>query len=77
MDVGIPRCWSGNPAPVNAAMVDPQPGGQTASSELRGAAVYKRLRIVAFGTPYKRIMSSSGRQSVVLMMMKLNSFAAG
>ncbi|CAH2217424.1 jg8049 [Pararge aegeria aegeria] len=32
MDVEVPRCWSGIPAPVNAALVDPQPGGQTTSA---------------------------------------------
>ncbi|CAH2227491.1 jg9312 [Pararge aegeria aegeria] len=42
--------------------VDPQPGGQMTSSESRVAAGYKRPRIVEFGTPYKRPMSSSGRQ---------------
>ncbi|CAH2215914.1 jg18210 [Pararge aegeria aegeria] len=60
MDVGVPKCCSGNPAPVNAALVDLQPGGQTTSSELRGAAGYKRPRIVEFGTSYKGPMSSSG-----------------
>ncbi|CAH2233760.1 jg3622 [Pararge aegeria aegeria] len=58
-----------NPAPVSAALVDPQPGGQTISNESRGAAGYKQPRIVEFGTPYKKPMSSSGRQSVDLMMM--------
>ncbi|CAH2257463.1 jg15818 [Pararge aegeria aegeria] len=24
MDVGVPRCWNGDPAPVNAALVGPQ-----------------------------------------------------
>ncbi|CAH2240264.1 jg2276 [Pararge aegeria aegeria] len=51
MDVGVPRRWSGNPTPVNAALVDPQPVGQTTSSESRDAAGYKRPRIVEFGTP--------------------------
>ncbi|CAH2241710.1 jg16280 [Pararge aegeria aegeria] len=32
-DVGVLWCWSGNPAPVNAASVSPY-GGQTKSSEL-------------------------------------------
>ncbi|CAH2207689.1 jg25673, partial [Pararge aegeria aegeria] len=68
MDVVVPRCWSGNLAPVNAALVDPQPGGDTTSNEPRVAAGYKRLRTVDFGTPYKRPMSSSGRQSVDLMI---------
>ncbi|CAH2266801.1 jg7984 [Pararge aegeria aegeria] len=45
MDVRVPRCWSGNPAPVNAALVEP---------ESRGAAGYKRPRMVEFRTPYKR-----------------------
>ncbi|CAH2210840.1 jg1875 [Pararge aegeria aegeria] len=69
MDVGVPRCWSGNPALVNAVLVDPQPGGQTTLREPRGAAGYKRPRIVGLGTLFKRPMSSSGRQSVDLMMM--------
>ncbi|CAH2268020.1 jg10209 [Pararge aegeria aegeria] len=75
MDVGVPWCWSGNPAPVNAALVDPQPGGRTTSSESRQAAGYKRPRIVEFETPYKRPMSSSGRQSVDLMMMMNNVYS--
>ncbi|CAH2268788.1 jg13648 [Pararge aegeria aegeria] len=62
MEVGVPRCWSGNLAPVNAALVDPQPGWQTKSSESRGAAGYKRHRIVEFGTPYKTPMSSQQLQ---------------
>ncbi|CAH2245032.1 jg17429 [Pararge aegeria aegeria] len=32
MNVGVPRCWSGNPATVNAAFVDPKPCGQTTSN---------------------------------------------
>ncbi|CAH2226374.1 jg15251 [Pararge aegeria aegeria] len=73
MDVGVPRCKSGNPAPVSAALVEPQPGGQTTSNESRRAAGYKRNRIGGteskeFGTPYKRPMSSCGHQSVDLMM---------
>ncbi|CAH2211434.1 jg18147, partial [Pararge aegeria aegeria] len=64
MDVGVPRCWNGNPAPINAALVDPGPSGQTTSNESREAAGYRRLRIVEIGTPCKRPMSSSGRQSV-------------
>ncbi|CAH2235333.1 jg5902 [Pararge aegeria aegeria] len=66
MDVGVPGCWNGNPAPVIAALIDPQPGGQT-SSESRAAAGYKWPKIVEFGTPYKISMSSSGRQSVDMM----------
>ncbi|CAH2218440.1 jg4419 [Pararge aegeria aegeria] len=50
----------------------PQPGGQTTSSESRGAAGYKRPRIVELGSPYKRPMSSSGRESVDLMIMLMN-----
>ncbi|CAH2226475.1 jg22201 [Pararge aegeria aegeria] len=69
MDVGVPRCWKGNSAPVNAALVDPQPAGQATSSESRGDAGYKQPRIVDFGTPYKIPMSISGRQSVDLMLM--------
>ncbi|CAH2253883.1 jg22190 [Pararge aegeria aegeria] len=71
MDVWVPRSWSGNPAPVNTALGDPKPGRQTTSSESRGAAGYKRSKIVEFGTPYKRPISSSGRQSVDLMMMMM------
>ncbi|CAH2264220.1 jg22475 [Pararge aegeria aegeria] len=58
-----------HPAPVSAALVDPQPGGKTTSNELRGGAGYKRPRIVEFGTQYKRPMPSSGRQSFDLMLM--------
>ncbi|CAH2237126.1 jg24465 [Pararge aegeria aegeria] len=68
MDVGVPRCQSGNPATVSAALVDPQTGGQTKSSESRRAARHKRPRIVEFGTLYKRPVSNSGRQSVDMMM---------
>ncbi|CAH2268371.1 jg15825 [Pararge aegeria aegeria] len=69
MDIAVPRCWSGNPALVNAVWVDLQTGGQTTSSDSQGVAGYKRPQIVGFGTPYKSPMSSSGRQSAVLMMM--------
>ncbi|CAH2228335.1 jg1409 [Pararge aegeria aegeria] len=69
MDAGVSRCYSGNPAPVSAALVNPQPGGQTTSNESRGAAGYNQPRIVQFGTPYKRPMSSSGRKSVDSMVM--------
>ncbi|CAH2244044.1 jg12145 [Pararge aegeria aegeria] len=62
----VPRCWSGNPAQENAALVDPQPGGQTTSNESRGVAGCKWPRIVEFLTPYKRSMSSGGRQSVMI-----------
>ncbi|CAH2226326.1 jg18032 [Pararge aegeria aegeria] len=50
---------------------DPQPGRKTTSNESRGATGYKRPTIVEFGTPNKRRMSSVGRQSVHLMMMKV------
>ncbi|CAH2236729.1 jg16969 [Pararge aegeria aegeria] len=66
------KCWSGSPAPVNAELVDSQPGGETTLNELRGA---KPTRIAEFGTPHKRPMSSSGRQSVeVMMMMMMEDF---
>ncbi|CAH2265952.1 jg5851 [Pararge aegeria aegeria] len=58
-DVWVLRCWSGNPALLSAAFVDPQPGGQTTSNESRGSAGYKRHRIVEFETPFKRHMPSS------------------
>ncbi|CAH2207749.1 jg59 [Pararge aegeria aegeria] len=51
MDVGVPKCWSDDPASV--ALVDPQPGAQTILDESRGAAGYKRPRIVEFVTPHK------------------------
>ncbi|CAH2266893.1 jg19897 [Pararge aegeria aegeria] len=43
----------------------------------RGAVGYKWPRIVEFGMPYKIPMSSSGRQSVDLMMMIDVSYAIG
>ncbi|CAH2226784.1 jg4675 [Pararge aegeria aegeria] len=69
MHVGVPRRSSGDPAQVNAELVDLQRGGQTTSNESLGAAVNKRPRTVDFGTPYKRLMSSSGLQSVEVIMM--------
>ncbi|CAH2268230.1 jg1880 [Pararge aegeria aegeria] len=33
MDVGVPRCWNGDPAQENAVLVGPQRGGQTTSNE--------------------------------------------
>ncbi|CAH2232640.1 jg5273 [Pararge aegeria aegeria] len=63
--------WNGNPEPINAALVDPQPDGQTTSNESTGAAGYKRPRIVAFGTLYKIPMFSSERKSVDLMKMMM------
>ncbi|CAH2265956.1 jg5853 [Pararge aegeria aegeria] len=69
LDVGVPRCLYGNPAQVNAALVGSQLGGQTPSNESLGAAGNKRPRTVDFGTLYKRPMSSSGLQSVEVMMM--------
>ncbi|CAH2217501.1 jg26363 [Pararge aegeria aegeria] len=41
--------------------------GRTSSQSL-GAAGKKRPRTVDFGTPHKRPMSSSGRQSVEVIM---------
>ncbi|CAH2265559.1 jg10093 [Pararge aegeria aegeria] len=34
----VPRCWNGDLALVNAALVDPRRGGWTTSSESLGAA---------------------------------------
>ncbi|CAH2220816.1 jg21829 [Pararge aegeria aegeria] len=51
--LGFLRCWNGNPTPANEDLVDPQSGGQTTSNESRGAAGYKRPRIVEFGTLQK------------------------
>ncbi|CAH2238462.1 jg23933 [Pararge aegeria aegeria] len=73
MDVGIQSSWNGNPALVNAALVDPLRGGQTTSNESLGAAGNMRPRTVDFGTPYKRPMSSSGLQSVEVMLMKFST----
>ncbi|CAH2259291.1 jg10036 [Pararge aegeria aegeria] len=68
---GVPRCWNGDPAQVNAVLVGPQRGGQTTSNESLGAAGNKRPRTVDFGTLYKRPMSSSALQSVEVMMMMM------
>ncbi|CAH2227155.1 jg24668, partial [Pararge aegeria aegeria] len=46
-----PKVWRGDPAPVNAALVEPQPGGQTISNKSRGAAGNKWPRFVEFETP--------------------------
>ncbi|CAH2241464.1 jg15661 [Pararge aegeria aegeria] len=76
MDVGISRWkrwWNGDPAQVNAALVGPQRGGQTTSHESLEAAGNKRPRTVDCGTPYKRPMSSSGLQSVEVMITMMNS----
>ncbi|CAH2240269.1 jg2281 [Pararge aegeria aegeria] len=69
MDVGVPRYWNGSPALVSAALVEPQRGGQTTLSASQAATGSKRHRTVKFGTPYKRLMSSSGHLSVDKMMM--------
>ncbi|CAH2234848.1 jg13250 [Pararge aegeria aegeria] len=68
MNVGVPRCWNGSPELVSAALVDRQRGGQTTLSASQVAAGSKRHRTVAFGTPYKRPMSS-GHLSVDMMMI--------
>ncbi|CAH2266790.1 jg18919 [Pararge aegeria aegeria] len=70
MDVGVLRCWNGDPAPVNTVLVGPQRGGKMTAGELLGDAGGKRLRTVDCGTPYKRPMSSSGRQLVEMMMIQ-------
>ncbi|CAH2234958.1 jg10428 [Pararge aegeria aegeria] len=62
--VMVLRCWNGDPAPVNSAYVGPQGGGPMTSGESFGAAGGKRPRTVYRGTPYKRPMSSCGRQLV-------------
>ncbi|CAH2236631.1 jg16469 [Pararge aegeria aegeria] len=46
MDVGVPRCWNGDPAKMNAALVGLQRGGQETSNESLGAAGNKRPRTV-------------------------------
>ncbi|CAH2245461.1 jg8714 [Pararge aegeria aegeria] len=61
----------GDPAPVNAALVVPQRGGQTTSNESLGATGSKRPRAVNFGTPYRSAVSSSGLQSVEVLMMMM------
>ncbi|CAH2243827.1 jg23212 [Pararge aegeria aegeria] len=71
MDVGVLRYWNADPAPVNAALVGPQRGGQMTSGESLGAAGGKRPGTVYCGTPYKRRMSSSGRRLVDMMMMMM------
>ncbi|CAH2241956.1 jg9074 [Pararge aegeria aegeria] len=68
MDVGVFRCWNGDPEPVNAVLVGPQRGGQMTSGESLGTAGGKWPRTVDFETPYKRPMSSSGRQLVEMMI---------
>ncbi|CAH2227376.1 jg300 [Pararge aegeria aegeria] len=70
MDVGVPRCWNGDPAQVNAVLVRPQRGGQTTSNEALGAAGNKRPRTVDFGTLYKRTVPSCGLQWFEVMMIK-------
>ncbi|CAH2243578.1 jg12888 [Pararge aegeria aegeria] len=63
------RCWNGDPAQVNAAFVRPQRYEPTTSNESLGAAGNNPRYCVDFGTPYKRPMSSSGLQSVEVMMI--------
>ncbi|CAH2245678.1 jg4844 [Pararge aegeria aegeria] len=60
MDVGVPRCWNGDPA-WNPALT---PRGGKTSKESLGATGYKQ----SSKTPYKRPMSSSGLQSVEVML---------
>ncbi|CAH2264998.1 jg25128 [Pararge aegeria aegeria] len=62
MDVGVLTCWNGNP--------DPQRDGQMTSGESLGAARGHGLE--ARGTPYKRPLSSSGRQLVEIMTMTVS-----
>ncbi|CAH2227119.1 jg21133 [Pararge aegeria aegeria] len=66
MDVGVPRCWNGSPALVNAAFVDPRQGGRTTLGASQVAAGFKRHKTVEIGTPYKRTMSAYGD---MMMMM--------
>ncbi|CAH2226517.1 jg16803 [Pararge aegeria aegeria] len=68
--IGLPRFWNDNFATVSAALVDPESGGQTTSNESRGAAGNKRHRIVEFGTPYNRPISSCGLLLVEMMMIE-------
>ncbi|CAH2262748.1 jg14972 [Pararge aegeria aegeria] len=70
------NCKGVLPAPVNAVLVSSQQGGQMTSDESLVAAGGKRLRTVDCGTPYKRPMSSSGRQLVEMMKrMAITLFA--
>ncbi|CAH2235315.1 jg5885 [Pararge aegeria aegeria] len=64
MDVGVPRCWNGDHAKENAALVGPN----EVDRRHQRAAGNKRPRTVDFGTPHKRPMSSSGLQSLEAMM---------
>ncbi|CAH2216241.1 jg4493 [Pararge aegeria aegeria] len=47
MNVGVPRCWNSDRAPVNPPM------WWTSSSETQGAAGSKRYKTGVFGTPSK------------------------
>ncbi|CAH2229238.1 jg6745 [Pararge aegeria aegeria] len=67
---GVGKVTKHRPVLVSAALVDPQRGGQTTLSASQVAVGSKRLRIVELGTPYKRPMSSSGRLSVYVMIVK-------
>ncbi|CAH2222829.1 jg16113 [Pararge aegeria aegeria] len=72
MNVGVPRCWNGDLAPVNVALVDPTRCGRMTSSQSLATAVPKPHKTVVFGTPYKRHMSSSGRLLVDMMILHRN-----
>ncbi|CAH2265720.1 jg4969 [Pararge aegeria aegeria] len=67
MDVGVPRCWNGSPALVNAARSTPDEVSDDISASQVAVGI-KRHKTVEFGTPYKRPMSSCGRLSVDMMM---------
>ncbi|CAH2239798.1 jg20732 [Pararge aegeria aegeria] len=61
-------CWNGDPSSVNAALNEMDIRYQASRWEPLGAAGSNRPRTVDFRTPYKRLMCSSERQLVELMM---------
>ncbi|CAH2243287.1 jg17390 [Pararge aegeria aegeria] len=73
MDVGVPRCCSGDLAPVNAAFVDPRQGGQMTSDESESRLTQAAQDFSVY--PTKKPMSSSRCQSVDMMMIDLEKFA--
>ncbi|CAH2238851.1 jg6834 [Pararge aegeria aegeria] len=75
MDVGVPKCWNGSLALVNAALVEPRRGGRTTLGASLVAAGFKRHKTVEFGSSYKRPTSSSGRLSVDMMIIMMLSRA--
>ncbi|CAH2233433.1 jg920 [Pararge aegeria aegeria] len=55
-----------------AALFDPRRGGRTTLGASQVAAGFKRHKTVEYGTPYKTLMSSSGRLSVDMMSPNIN-----